>query len=203
MNCSHLTPIMQQEYSTLYKEFLSFKSKGPGQFFRNINQLQICCNHHIILNTIADADLEYQEGRSTQDNSSKITRTLVYLETCMMSSKISHLLKSLLKNKQSNCGPTKSVVYTQLTQFLDLSGIALAHHSTLSENIYGTITAQLQEKTLENFFNNPKCEVLIASIAAAVTGLNITCANMVHLMMRGPPKFYCDFWTLTSTFPGA
>ncbi|MBW0559866.1 hypothetical protein O181_099581 [Austropuccinia psidii MF-1] len=190
---------MQQEYSTLYEEFLSSKCKGQGEFFSNINKLLICCNHH----TIADADLEDDEGRGTQDNSSTITRTIVDVETCMMSSKIAHLLKSLLKNKQSECGPTKAVVYTQWTQFLDLIGIALAHHSILSARIDGTITAQAQEKALENFFNNPECEVLIASIAAAGTGLNITCANIVYLMVRGPPKFYPDFWPLTSTFPGA
>ncbi|MBW0517681.1 hypothetical protein O181_057396 [Austropuccinia psidii MF-1] len=34
-----LNPTMQKEYSTLYKEFLSSKSKGPGEFFRNINKL--------------------------------------------------------------------------------------------------------------------------------------------------------------------
>ncbi|MBW0584259.1 hypothetical protein O181_123974 [Austropuccinia psidii MF-1] len=104
---------MQQEYSTLYREFLSSKSKVPGESFRNINKLQICCNHQIMLNTIVDADSEDHEGRSTQDNSSTITRTLVDVEKCMMSSKISHLLKSLLKNKQSKCGPTKSVAYMQ------------------------------------------------------------------------------------------
>ncbi|MBW0576583.1 hypothetical protein O181_116298 [Austropuccinia psidii MF-1] len=111
---------MQQEYSTLYKEFLSSKSKGPGEFFRNINKLRICCNHHIMLNTIAEADLEDPEGRSTQDNSPTITQTIVDVETCMMSSKIAHLLQSLMKNKQSKGGPSKSVVYTQWTQFLDL-----------------------------------------------------------------------------------
>ncbi|MBW0582986.1 hypothetical protein O181_122701 [Austropuccinia psidii MF-1] len=68
-----LSPTMQQEYSTLYEEFLSSKSKGPGEFFRNINKLRICCNHHIMLNTIVEADLENPEGRSTQDNSPKIT----------------------------------------------------------------------------------------------------------------------------------
>ncbi|MBW0519082.1 hypothetical protein O181_058797 [Austropuccinia psidii MF-1] len=114
-----LNPTMQQEYSTLYKELLSSKIKGPGECFRNINKLQICCNHHIMLNTIADAYLEDQEGRRTQHNSSTITRTIVDVETCMMSRKIAHLLKRLLKNKQSNCGPTKLVVYTQWTQFLD------------------------------------------------------------------------------------
>ncbi|MBW0484274.1 hypothetical protein O181_023989 [Austropuccinia psidii MF-1] len=198
-----LNPTMQQEYSILYKEFLSSKSKGPGECFRNINNLQVCCNNHIMLNAIADVDLEDHKGRSTQDKSSTITQTIVDVETCMMSSKISHLLKCLLKNKQSNFGPTKSVVYTQWTQFLDLIGIALAHNSILSAQIDGTITAQAQEKALENFFNNPECEVLISSIAAALTGLNITCTNMVYVMVRGPPKFYCDFWTLTSTFPVA
>ncbi|MBW0507710.1 hypothetical protein O181_047425 [Austropuccinia psidii MF-1] len=165
---------MQQEYSTLYKELLSSKSKGPGEFFRNINKLQICCNHHIILNTIADAGLEDHKGRSTQDNSLVITQTFVDVETCMMSSKVAHLLKSLLKKKKSKCGPTELVFYTQWTQFLNLIGIALGHHSILSEKIDGTITAQAQEKALESFFNNPECEVLIASISAAETGLNIT-----------------------------
>ncbi|MBW0549484.1 hypothetical protein O181_089199, partial [Austropuccinia psidii MF-1] len=72
-------------------------------------------------------------------------------------------------------------------------GIALSHQSILSARIDGTITARAQEKALENFFNNPECEVLIASIAAAGTGLNITCANIVYLMVRGHPKFYPDF----------
>ncbi|MBW0499663.1 hypothetical protein O181_039378 [Austropuccinia psidii MF-1] len=115
-----LNPTMQKEYSTLYKEFLSSKSKVPGEFFRNINKLQIGCNRHIMLNTIMDADLEDHEGRSTQDNSSTITQTLVDVETCIMSSKIAQLLKCLLKNKQSNCGQTKLVVYMQWTQFLNL-----------------------------------------------------------------------------------
>ncbi|MBW0498712.1 hypothetical protein O181_038427 [Austropuccinia psidii MF-1] len=102
-----LNPTMQKEYYTLYKELLSFKSKGPGEFLRNIDKLQICFNHHIMLNTIADADLEDHKGRSPQDNSSTITQTIVDVETCMMSSKIAHLLQSLMKNKQSKCGPTK------------------------------------------------------------------------------------------------
>ncbi|MBW0561976.1 hypothetical protein O181_101691 [Austropuccinia psidii MF-1] len=156
-----------------------------------------------MLNTIVDAYLKDHEGRSTQDNSSTSTQTIVDVEKCMMSCKVAHLLKCLLKNKQSNCGPTKSVVYTQWTQFLDLIGIALSHHSIHSAQIDGITTARAQEKALENFFKNPECEVPIASIAAAGTGLHITCANMVYLMVRGPQKFYCNFRTLTSTFPGA
>ncbi|MBW0475080.1 hypothetical protein O181_014795 [Austropuccinia psidii MF-1] len=34
-----LDPTMQQEYFTLYKEFLSSKRKGPGEYFRNINKM--------------------------------------------------------------------------------------------------------------------------------------------------------------------
>ncbi|MBW0521313.1 hypothetical protein O181_061028, partial [Austropuccinia psidii MF-1] len=64
-------------------------------------------------------ELDDHEGRSSQDNSSTITQTLVDVETGMMSSKIAHLLKILLKNKQSKFGPTKSVFYTQWTQFLN------------------------------------------------------------------------------------
>ncbi|MBW0512737.1 hypothetical protein O181_052452 [Austropuccinia psidii MF-1] len=135
-----------------------------------------------MLNTIAEADLEYHKVRSTQDNSPTITQTIVDVETCTMSSKIAHPLKSLLKNKQSKCGPIKSVAYTQWTQFFDLIGIALSHHSILSARIDGIIAAQAQEKALGNFFNNTDCEVLISSIAAAGAGLNITCANIVYLM---------------------
>ncbi|MBW0469476.1 hypothetical protein O181_009191 [Austropuccinia psidii MF-1] len=156
-----------------------------------------------MLNKIADADFEDHKGRSTQDSSSTITQTIVDVEKCMTSSKIAHLLKRLLKSKQSSCGATKSVIYMQWTQFLNLIGIELAHHSILSAQIDGKITAQEQEKALENFFNNHECEVLIESIATAGTGLNITCTDIVYLMVRGPSKFYCDFRTLTSTFPGA
>ncbi|MBW0485023.1 hypothetical protein O181_024738 [Austropuccinia psidii MF-1] len=194
---------MQKEYSALYEEFLSSKTKGPGEFSRSINKLQICCNHHIMPNTMADPDLEGHEGRRTQDNSPTITQTILDVETFMMSSKISHLLKSLLKRKQSNFGPLKSIFYCQWTQFLDLIGIVLAHQSILSAHIDGTITERGQEKALEKFFNNPECEVLSASIAAAGTGLNITCANIFYLMVRGPPEFEPNFPTLTSTFSGA
>ncbi|MBW0533252.1 hypothetical protein O181_072967 [Austropuccinia psidii MF-1] len=120
-----LKPTMHQKYSTLYKEFPSSKIKGPGEFFRKINKLQICCNHHIMLNTMEDSNLEDHEGRITQDNSSTITQTIVDVETCMMSSKIAHLLKSFLKNKKSKCAATRLVVYCQWTQFLDLIGISL------------------------------------------------------------------------------
>ncbi|MBW0495673.1 hypothetical protein O181_035388 [Austropuccinia psidii MF-1] len=136
-----LNPTMQQAYSTLFEEFLSSKCKGPGEYFSKINQPQICCSNHIMLNTIADADLEDHEGRNTQENSSAITQTIVDVETCMMISKIAHLLKRSLKNKQSECGPIKAVVYTQCIQFLDLTGIALAHHCILSAQIDGRITA--------------------------------------------------------------
>ncbi|MBW0568703.1 hypothetical protein O181_108418 [Austropuccinia psidii MF-1] len=81
--------------------------------------------------------------------------------------------------------------------------IVLAHHSILSARIDGTITGSGQEKALEKCFNNPKCEVLIASIAAAGTGLNITCTNIIYLMVRGPPEFDPNFPKLMSTFPGA
>ncbi|MBW0546074.1 hypothetical protein O181_085789 [Austropuccinia psidii MF-1] len=194
---------MQKEYSASYKEFLSSKTKGPGEFFRSINNLRICCNHHIMLSTMADLDLEDHEGRRTQDNFSTINQPIADVETCMMSSKIAHLLKSLLKNKQSNCGPCKSAVYSQWTRFLDLIGIVLAHHSILSARIDGTVTARGQEEALEKFFNNHECKVLIASIAAVRTGLNITCTNIVYLMVEGPPEFDPNFTALMSTFPGA
>ncbi|MBW0490021.1 hypothetical protein O181_029736 [Austropuccinia psidii MF-1] len=145
-----------------------------------------------MLNSMADADLEDHECRSTQDNTSTITQAILDLETCMMSSKISQLLKGLLENKQLKCGPTKLYV-----------GIALAHHSILSAQIDATTTGQAQEKAQENVLNNPECEVLIASIAASGVDLNIIFTNIVYLMVRGPPNFYPDFWTLTSTFPGA
>ncbi|MBW0491506.1 hypothetical protein O181_031221 [Austropuccinia psidii MF-1] len=125
---------------------------------------------------MADSDLEDHEGRSTQDNSSTNTQTILDVGTCMMSNKIAYLLNSLLKNKKSKFGPIKSMVYTQWTQFLDWRvnsnmhpipiesiwpslygriGIALAHHFSLSAQIDETITAKAQEKALENFFNTP------------------------------------------------
>ncbi|MBW0558877.1 hypothetical protein O181_098592 [Austropuccinia psidii MF-1] len=106
---------MQKEYSAFYKELLSSKTKGPGEFFRSVNKLRKCCDNDIMLSTMEDLALEDNEGRSTQDSSSTITQTIVDVETCMMSSKIAQLLKSVLKSKQSNCGPCKLVSYSQWT----------------------------------------------------------------------------------------
>ncbi|MBW0503111.1 hypothetical protein O181_042826 [Austropuccinia psidii MF-1] len=91
---------MQKDHSELYKEFLSSKTKGPGEFFRSSDKLWICCKHHITLNIIADPDLEDHEVWTTP-NSSKIIQTIVDVETFMISSKTARLLKGLLKNKQS------------------------------------------------------------------------------------------------------
>ncbi|MBW0588559.1 hypothetical protein O181_128274 [Austropuccinia psidii MF-1] len=137
---------------------------------------------------MADPDLEDHEGGSTPNNSA-ITQAIVHVETCMMSSKISHLLKGLQNNKKPKCGASKLVVCTQWTQFLNVIGISLSHYSILSALIEVKLTARAQEKGLENFFNNPECEVLIASISEAGTSLKITCANIVYLMVRGPPIF--------------
>ncbi|MBW0570288.1 hypothetical protein O181_110003 [Austropuccinia psidii MF-1] len=101
MNCSHLTQQCSKNIPHYTKN--SYHPKAKDQY----NISEICCNHQIMLNTIAYADLEDHKGRSTQDNSSIITQTIVDVERCMMSSKIAHLLNRLLRNKQSNCGPTK------------------------------------------------------------------------------------------------
>ncbi|MBW0539825.1 hypothetical protein O181_079540 [Austropuccinia psidii MF-1] len=140
---------MQQEYSTLYKDFLSPKSKGPGDFFRNINKMQISCNHHLMLNKMRDADLEDHESRSTQDNSSTITQTIVDAETSIMSSKIAHLLKMLLRNKQLKCGPTKLVVYSihyHLNQSDHLFTVELVFHLPITLSFQHKLMEQLQPK---------------------------------------------------------
>ncbi|MBW0579227.1 hypothetical protein O181_118942 [Austropuccinia psidii MF-1] len=103
------------------------KAKDQDKVLGNINKLRICCHHHIMLNKIAEADVEDPERRRTQDNFPTITQTIVDVETCIMSSKIAHLLQSLIKNNQTRCGPTKSVVYTQWTQFLDLCANSNMH----------------------------------------------------------------------------
>ncbi|MBW0490413.1 hypothetical protein O181_030128 [Austropuccinia psidii MF-1] len=140
-----------------------------------------------MLNTMEDPDLEDHEGGSTQHNST-ITKAIVDVETCMMYSKIEHLLKSLLKNKQLKCGSSKLVVYSQWTQSLNLIGIVLSHHSILSTKIDGTITGRGKEKALEKYFNNMECELLIASISTSGTCLKMTCSNIVYLMV-GDPQF--------------
>ncbi|MBW0528656.1 hypothetical protein O181_068371 [Austropuccinia psidii MF-1] len=71
-------------------------------------------------------------------------------------------------------------------QPLPIESILPSLYGIIPAPIDGTITARPQEKSLENFFNNPECEVLIASISAVGTALNITCANMVYLMVRDP-----------------
>ncbi|MBW0473645.1 hypothetical protein O181_013360 [Austropuccinia psidii MF-1] len=103
---------------------------------------------------MADPYLEDHEGGITLDGSTPI-QTIVDVRTCIIGSKIKKTLKSFLKNKESKCGPSKLVVYSQWNQFLDFIGMVFSHNSILSAQIDGKIMARGQEKALEKFLNNP------------------------------------------------
>ncbi|MBW0576098.1 hypothetical protein O181_115813 [Austropuccinia psidii MF-1] len=70
MNCSDSTQKCSKNIPNYTKSSYHPKAKYQEKVFSNMSKLKICCNHHIMCNTIADADLEDHKGRSTEDNSS-------------------------------------------------------------------------------------------------------------------------------------
>ncbi|CAD5167909.1 unnamed protein product [Musa acuminata subsp. malaccensis] len=116
--------------------------------------------------------------KSTNDDGSK---------TCLsnrpLSSKVSFLLKLLLASKEQNPS-TKSVVFSQFRKMLILLQEPLKDAGFVILRLDGTMSTKRRAEVIKRF---GKCgpgepTVLLASLKAAGTGINLTAASRVYLM---------------------
>lgn len=99
---------------------------------------------------------------------------------------ISHILSIHEENRRQQ-KPTKIIIYSQWSSYLDLLDSALHHTSLKYDRFDGDITSMKQrERILMNFQNPPSTyqstEVLLINIHAGGVGLNLTSANTVIMM---------------------
>ncbi|MDR1818993.1 MAG: DEAD/DEAH box helicase [Methanobrevibacter sp.] len=90
------------------------------------------------------------------------------------------MLIDILENIEEN--KEKSVIFTQFVQMGNIMVELLEIHFDMNVLFYhGGLTRQARDKMIDDFQNNPELRIMIVSLKAGGTGLNLTAAtNVIH-----------------------
>ncbi|KAI5122131.1 hypothetical protein M0805_000779 [Coniferiporia weirii] len=97
------------------------------------------------------------------------------------SSKIEALVEEL-SNLRRKDATTKSLVFSQFVNFLDLIAFRLQRAGFNICRLEGTMSPQARDATIKHFMNNVHVTVFLVSLKAGGVALNLTEASRVYLM---------------------
>ncbi|KZO94925.1 hypothetical protein CALVIDRAFT_483676 [Calocera viscosa TUFC12733] len=97
------------------------------------------------------------------------------------SSKIEALVEEL-SNLRKQDATTKSIVFSQFVNFLDLINFRLQRAGFTVCRLEGTMSPQARDATIKHFMNNVNVTVFLVSLKAGGVALNLTEASRVYLM---------------------
>ncbi|KAI0092493.1 SNF2 family N-terminal domain-containing protein [Irpex rosettiformis] len=97
------------------------------------------------------------------------------------SSKIEALVEELTNLRRQD-STTKSIVFSQFVNFLDLIAYRLQKAGFSVCRLEGTMSPQARDATIKYFMNNVHVTVFLVSLKAGGVALNLTEANRVYLM---------------------
>ncbi|KAG9317078.1 P-loop containing nucleoside triphosphate hydrolase protein [Chiua virens] len=103
------------------------------------------------------------------------------LDAWRSSSKIEALIEELT-NLRSQDATTKSIVFSQFVNFLDLIAFRLQKAGFQICRLEGTMTPQARDATIQHFMTNVHVTVFLVSLKAGGVALNLTEASRVYLM---------------------
>ncbi|KAF9551556.1 hypothetical protein CPC08DRAFT_647581 [Agrocybe pediades] len=103
------------------------------------------------------------------------------LDTWRSSSKIEALVEEL-SNLRLQDATTKSLVFSQFVNFLDLIAFRLQKAGFNICRLEGTMSPQARDATIKHFMNNVDVTVFLVSLKAGGVALNLTEASRVYLM---------------------
>ncbi|KAJ3903907.1 SNF2 family N-terminal domain-containing protein [Lentinula edodes] len=103
------------------------------------------------------------------------------LDTWKSSTKIEALLEEL-SNLRTEDATTKSIVFSQFVNFLDLIAYRLQKAGFTICRLEGTMNPQARDATIKHFMNNVEVTVFLVSLKAGGVALNLTEASRVYLM---------------------
>ena len=110
------------------------------------------------------------------------------IDPSVSSSKVDALLGVLKASRKKSAPsadngtpPTKTIIYSQWTKFLDLIQTQLETHDFTYARIDGTMSAPRRDSALHALDTDPNCTVLLASLGVCAVGLNLVAANQVIL----------------------
>ena len=96
------------------------------------------------------------------------------------SSSKTEALLSILKASHRKPG-TKVVIFSQWTSFLNIIQKQLDEHKYNYTRIDGTMSAPRRDEAMVRLEKDPKCTIMLASLAVCSVGLNLVAANQVIL----------------------
>ncbi|KAE9394295.1 hypothetical protein BT96DRAFT_998675 [Gymnopus androsaceus JB14] len=103
------------------------------------------------------------------------------LDTWRSSTKIEALVEEL-SNLRSQDATTKSIVFSQFVNFLDLIAYRLQKAGFTICRLEGTMSPQARDATIKHFMTNVEVTVFLVSLKAGGVALNLTEASRVYLM---------------------
>ncbi|KAH9950151.1 SNF2 family N-terminal domain-containing protein [Amylocystis lapponica] len=103
------------------------------------------------------------------------------LDKWRSSSKIEALVEEL-SNLRKKDATTKSIVFSQFVNFLDLIAFRLQKAGFTICRLEGTMSPQARDATIQYFMNNVHVTVFLVSLKAGGVALNLTEASRVFLM---------------------
>ncbi|KIM60819.1 hypothetical protein SCLCIDRAFT_123408 [Scleroderma citrinum Foug A] len=103
------------------------------------------------------------------------------LDTWRSSTKIEALVEELT-NLRLQDSTTKSIVFSQFVNFLDLIAYRLQKEGFRICRLEGTMTPQARDATIQHFMNEVEVTVFLVSLKAGGVALNLTEASRVYLM---------------------
>ncbi|EIN10186.1 hypothetical protein PUNSTDRAFT_64262 [Punctularia strigosozonata HHB-11173 SS5] len=103
------------------------------------------------------------------------------IDTWRSSTKIEALIEEL-DNVRRQDATTKSIVFSQFVNFLDLIAFRLQRAGFVVCRLEGTMSPQARDATIKHFMNNVHVTVFLVSLKAGGVALNLTEASRVYLM---------------------
>ncbi|KAM0687164.1 DNA repair protein rad16, partial [Conglomerata obtusa] len=142
--------------------------REEARIFLSINNICPVCKIKITI------DLNQEEDFT-------IKKTIIKPYKWTSSSKIECLVEELTKLK-SKTSLTKSIVFSQFVNFLELLRWRLERAGFRCVHIYGSMPITHRKAAIEEFNNNKDITVFLISLKAGGVALNLTEANRVFLM---------------------
>lgn len=104
-------------------------------------------------------------------------------KTWFPSSKITKTLEILQANEDRGLGE-KTIIFSQFTSLLDLLEVPLARNGWNHARFDGSMNLKERNAAVTTFTNDPSCKVMLVSLKAGNSGLNLVAAS--HIIMFDP-----------------
>lgn len=126
---------------------------------------------------------QQQLSESVTQNIKNKRRNTLNLNEWRSSTKIETLLQILYKIKSnSTTSSSKSIIFSQFVNFLEMLSWRLERAGFRCVKIYGSMSQSQRKASIEEFQNNSTIKIFLISLKAGGLALNLTEANNVFLM---------------------